>query len=213
MLDEVINIHLRSGLHISSAASVDDASWPDDALVQSVLEGDEAAFRLIFERHRRLVTATASRFFRDPDDVMEMVQQSFAKAYFSLSKYRGGEEHSLSAWVTRITVNVCYDEYRRRQRKGLSLFSEIGDDERNYVESILDRRERSPEAKAADGQLAERILSALPPEDRAALVLVYSEEYPLEEAAAMLGISSSSLKSRLFRCRNTIKRRFGHLFR
>lgn len=212
MLDEVLDIRLGARLQIPATEFRDEIDASDDSLVRSAIEGDETAFAEIFDRHKLGVTRTVGRFFRERSDVEEMVQQSFTKVFLSLKRYRGGEERSFFAWITRITVNVCYDEFRRRQRKSESLFSEIHDEESDYVSSIVDRRERSVESTLSNAQIAERILAGLDAEDRVAMTLVYSQEYSLEEAASMIGITTSNLKSRLFRCRNNIKRRFGHLF-
>lgn len=61
-------------------------------------------------------------------------------------------------------------------------------------------------------QLAEKVLSTLAARDRMAMTLVYSENYSLNEVADAIGITTSNLKSRLFRCRNQIRTKFGHLF-
>lgn len=212
MLDEVLNINLRTTAQIPAIEFSDQRIKSDDSLVEAVIDGDETAFAEIFDRYKLGVTRTVGRFFRERSDIEEMVQQSFMKVFLSLKRFRGGEERSFAAWITRITVNVCYDEFRRRQRKSESLFSEIGTEESDYVSSIADGRTRSSERTLSNAQIAERILASLEAEDRIAMTLVYSNEYSLEEAAGAIGITVSSLKSRLFRCRNHIKRRFGHLF-
>jgi RNA polymerase sigma-70 factor (ECF subfamily) len=213
MLEEVLEINLQTKTHFPPVEFTDDAILSDERLVQSVLDGDERAFAEIFDRYRRHVARVASRFFRDRGEVEELVQQSFTRAYFSLKNYRGGAEHSLAAWLTRITVNICYDEFRRRQRRGESLFSEMSDDENDYLETIVDGRKASAESSLVAAQLAEKVLAGLDPKDRIAMMLVYSEDYSLNEVADAIGITTSNLKSRLFRCRNQIKARFGHLFR
>lgn len=133
-------------------------------------------------------------------------------ACFSLKKYRGGEDRSFAAWLTRIAVNVCYDEFRRRQRKGESLFSEMSDEENDFISTIADGRQRTAADSFQAGQLAEKILAGLDPGDRVAMTLVYSEDYSIDDVAKAIGISQSNLKSRLFRCRKHIRKRFGHLF-
>ena len=184
----------------------------DDQLVEAVLAGDEAAFAEIFERYKLPVTRTVGRFFRDRGEAEEFVQVSFTKAYFSLKKYRGGEDRSFAAWLTRIAINVCYDEFRRRQRKGENLFSEMSDAENDFISRIADGQQRSAADSFQAGQLAEKVLAGLGAGDRVAMTLVYSEDYSIDEVAKAIGISQSNLKSRLFRCRNHIRKRFGHLF-
>src|SRR5947207_9546609 len=121
MLDEVLTTTLQSEAQLPVVAFSETDTASDDALVELVLNGDETAFAEIFDRYKRHVTRTVGRFFTERPEVEEHVQQAFVKVYTSLSRYRGGEENSFAAWLTRITMNVCYDEFRRRQRRGQRL--------------------------------------------------------------------------------------------
>lgn len=211
MLDEVLNISLQTNAKYLGIDVHDTEMTSDELLVQRVLAGDEAAFEQIFERYRRMITRVVAKFFREKADIEEAVQQAFTKAYFSLDKFRGGES-PLKSWLARIAVNVCYDEFRRRQRKNESLFAEMSDEEVEYVETIADGRGVAADNALIAEQLIEKFTLGLKPEDRVALALVYSQEYTLDEAADVIGITTSNLKSRLFRCRNHIRKRFGHFF-
>jgi RNA polymerase sigma-70 factor (ECF subfamily) len=211
MLDEVLNISLQTNAKLLGIDVHDTEMTSDELLVQQVLAGDETAFEQIFERYRRMITRVVARFFRERADIEEAVQQAFTKAYFSLDKFRGGES-PLKSWLARIAVNVCYDEFRRRQRKNESLFAEMSDEEVEYVERIADGKAVPADNALIAEQLIEKFTLGLKPEDRVALALVYSQEYTLDEAADVIGITTSNLKSRLFRCRNHIRKRFGHFF-
>jgi RNA polymerase sigma-70 factor, ECF subfamily len=212
MLDEVLKISLQTTTQFPAIEFVDEVHVSDGALVQAVLSGDNAAFKVIFEKYKRPMTRVVSRYFRERSDIEEFVQQCFTKVYFSLKNFRGGGDAAFPAWMTRIAVNVCYDEFRRRQRKAENLFSEMSDEENDYVETLVDGRRPSVESLMIAAQLAEKVLAGLDTEDRMAMTLVYSEDYSLDEAAGAIGITTSNLKSRLFRCRNHIRKRFGHLF-
>jgi RNA polymerase sigma-70 factor (ECF subfamily) len=213
MFEEVLNIGLDTTTQLPAIDLTDGPQGSDARLVQAVLEGDNGAFELIFERNRRMVTRVVSRFFRDRSEIEEFVQQSFTKAYFSLKNFRGARGDSFPAWLSRIAVNVCYDEFRRRQRVGeISLGSEDKNGE-NAFENIPHDRNVAVDNSLAAAQLAEKMLATLDARDRVAMILVYAEDYSLAEAAEVIGISPSNLKSRLFRCRSHIKQRFGHLFR
>ena len=213
MLDEVLNINLQTKAQYPAVTLTDETRVSDEQLVQSVLGGDETAFEVIFERYTRPMTRVVSRFFRERSEIEEFVQQCWTKAYFSLGKYRGGEDNSFPAWMTRIAVNVCYDEFRRRGRRPENLFTDMSSEENDYIEAVADGRKPSVERSLVASQLAEKILSVLDEKDRVAMTLVYSEDYSLAEVAETIGISTSNLKSRLFRCRNQIRARFGHLFK
>jgi len=213
MLEEVLKISLQTKTQFPIVGFADEVHTSDESLVQAVLDGDERAFEEIFERYRRPMTRVVSRYFRERTDIEEFVQQSFTKAYFSMKKFRGGGEASFPAWMARIAVNVCYDEFRRRGRKAENLFTEMTDEENDYIETIADGRSAKADSSLVAAQLAEKVLAGLAAEDRVAMTMVYSEDYTLDEVAGAIGISTSNLKSRLFRCRNHIRKRFGHLFR
>lgn len=213
MFEEVIKISLQTDAKPLSYGIDDGSPVTDEQLVERVLSGDESAFAEIFERYKRPVARVIGRFFRERGEIEEFVQVAFTKTYFSLDKYRGGEERSFPAWLTRIAVNVCYDEFRRRQRRSESLFTEMTDAENDYLETVADGRQPSVESALAANQIADKIMATLDAKDRLAMTMVYSQDYSLNEAAEIIGISTSNLKSRLFRCRNLIKTRFGHLFR
>jgi len=79
------------------------AEWTDDALVAAA-GADEAAFEQLFERHRRQVARIAGRFFSQRDQIEDIIQDSFTKAYFALNTYHGTHEASFRAWLTQIAV-------------------------------------------------------------------------------------------------------------
>lgn len=213
MSEEVITNSLQTKAQLPTIEFTGGSHTTDEALVAAVLNGEERAFAEIFERYKRPMARVVGRYFREKSDIEEHVQQCFTKAYFSLKNFRGGEDKSFAAWMTRIAVNVCFDEFRRRQRKGENHFSEMSDEESEYLETIADSGQPDAERRLIASQLSEKILSTLGVKDRMAMTLVYSQDYSLSEVADAIGISTSNLKSRLFRCRSQIRARFGHLFK
>ncbi len=201
MIDEAIKFLPFQSVNSTETESI----ATDDELVKSVLAGDETAFELIFERYRRLVVHLVGRFFNQRETVEDITQQSFTKAYFSLKDFRGENEKSLQSWLSKLTVNVCYDELRRRQRKPENLFSDLSDDEFDYVENLAERTSSNDEKVFVDKDLTEKLLSGLEAEDRMAITLYYAEEHTVPEVAAKLGWSESKLKTRLFRTRNYLR--------
>ena len=211
MLEEALQIQVQTDVESAQFVRTDNTTSADELSVRAVLSGDDAAFTDLFERHKRLVTRTAGRFFRERSDIEDVVQQAFTKAYLSLRDFSG--DRPFSAWISRIAVNICYDEFRRRGRKGESKFSEMGEQELDYLAALADGKARPVDSSLSNSQIASKVLGGLKPEDRVAVTLVYSEDYSLDEAADLLGISASSLKSRLFRCRSSLKAKFGYLFK
>ena len=183
----------------------------DAGLVARVLGGGEEAFEELFERHRRRVALIASRFFRRPEQIEEVVQESFTKAYFALSDFNARPEGSFAAWLARIAFNVCYDELRRQGRRPETALEDVTAEE----SAALGRRlregggERDAERAAVSRDLAEKLLRRLSPEDRAVLVMLEVEEMPVAEIAGALGWSLSKVKVRAHRARAALRRALG----
>ena len=95
----------------------DVASTSDDSLVKAARSGDVSAFEEIFERHRRRVSRLVGRFFSRPERVEEIIQDVFTKVYFGLGAYSSDRGASFGAWLSRVAINVCYDELRRTRRR------------------------------------------------------------------------------------------------
>ena len=181
------------------------AAQTDDALVKAVLAGDDAAFDVIFERYRRLVVHLTGCFFYRREEIEELAQKSFTKIYFSLKDFRGRRETSLAAWLSKITINVCYDELRRRKRRPENRFADLSDEEKEILERITESASENAEASLLKRDLAEKLLSKLEASDRVALMLFYVEECSVEEVAELVGWSPSNVKTRLFRARNFLR--------
>ncbi len=214
MLDEVLTLSLqKEGAQFSPVDLSDRTDASDIVLVRASIGGDEAAFAEIFDRHKLTVARVVGRFFREKSDIEEFVQQAFVKAYFSLKSFQGREENAFAAWMARIAVNVCYDEFRRRRRTGVEFRVEMSDAETDYLDTIVDARSATPENRMVAAQLVEKLTAGLAEADRIAMVMVYCGEYSIEEVADALGVSRSKLKSRLFRCRQQLKDRFQKLYR
>jgi len=196
---------LAAGEPMSSPPAPDQS---DDALVGAVLAGDEAAFKLLFERHRRRLAHIAGHFFRRREQVEEIVQESFAKVYFSLGDYKGAHEASFITWISRITVNACYDELRRARRRPESPISDLTQDEISWLDSRL-----HAEGPAADLEntalvrdLTEKLLARLGPEDRMVLTLLNAEDLSAAEIARLMGWSVAKVKVRAHRARAALRR-------
>jgi RNA polymerase sigma-70 factor (ECF subfamily) len=181
----------------------------DDALVGAVLAGDEAAFKLIFERYRRLIAHLVSRFFYDRAEVEELMQQSFTKIYFSLDSFQGGREKSFSSWISKITVNQCYNELRRQKRHPENRFGDLTEEEIVTLERAVTKTDSiGAEDSLINRDLSKKLLSKLEAPDRLALTLLYAEEMSIEEVSEILGWSPSNVKTRLFRARNYLRNVF-----
>lgn len=184
------------------------AELTDAQLADAARAGDEMAFAQLFERHRRTSARLAYRFFPRREQVEEIIQESFIKAWFALGDFQGGNEKSFVSWLARITVRTCYDELRRQQRRGESSLGELTEDEAAYLSDHL--RDRSPsgnvERAAVSRDLATKLLARLKPEDRVLISLLKLEELSVAEIADLMGWTVAKVKMRSHRAQQGLRK-------
>jgi RNA polymerase sigma-70 factor (ECF subfamily) len=182
------------------------AEWTDDALVAAAGAGDEAAFEQLFERHRRQVARIAGRFFPQREQIEEIIQDSFTKAYFALSTYHGTHEASFRAWLTQIAVNTCYDHLRKARRRPEHTVEEFNDHEAHEFAGQLRAAGSDVEGALVSRDLAVKLLARLSAEDRLVLTLLDVEGFSVAEIAEMVQWSVSKVKVRAHRARAHLRR-------
>ena len=182
------------------------AEWTDDALVAAAGAGDEAAFEQLFERHRRQVARIAGRFFSQREQIEEIIQDSFTKAYFALNTYHGTHEASFRAWLTQIAVNTCYDQLRRTRRRPEHAVEDFNDHEAHEFAGQLHGAASNVENAVVSRDLAAKLLARLSAEDRLVLTLLDVEGFSVAEIAEMVNWSISKVKVRAHRARAHLRR-------
>ena len=190
---------------ISGHAPTHEPERADAELAALAREGDESAFEELFRRHRRRVALIASRFFRQREQVEEVVQESFAKAFFALGEFGGGRDASFAAWLARIAFNVSYDELRRQKRRPEGALEDLTEEEAAHLAERL-RGGPDAEGAAVSRDLAAKLLARLSPEDRLVLVLLDVEGLSVAEIAGLLGWGGSKVKVRAHRARAHLRR-------
>ncbi len=178
----------------------------DDALVSAAAAGDEGAFEKLFERHRRQVARIGGRFFAQREQIEDIIQDSFTKAYFALHTYHGTHDASFKAWLAQIAVNCCYDHLRRVRRRPEQAFGDIEENEARQLAAQLRAAPKDVEAKFISRDLATKLLSRLSAEDRLVLTLLDVEGFSVAEIAEMMNWSISKVKVRAHRARAHLRR-------
>lgn len=126
------------------------------------------------------------------------------KAYTQLGSYEG--RGSLEGWLTRITTNTCLNMLRGSKRRPELTVSDLTDDEDQWLEQQLFNSEQpSVENNLVAADLADRLLSVLPPEDQQALLMIDGEDASIKEVAEATGWSESKVKVRAFRARKKLR--------
>ena len=178
----------------------------DAALLARHVAGDHDAFGELVLRHRDRLWAVALRTLGDREEAADALQDALVSAFRSAHTFQG--RSAVTTWMHRIVVNACLDRARRSAiRRTRPL------DQEPAQETLLGLDEGA-DVSAERGELRRELggaLASLPQDQRAALVLVDMQGYPVAEAAEMLGIPVGTLKSRCARGRARLLPRIAHL--
>jgi len=185
------------------------AELTDRQLVDWSIEGSDEAFEQIFDRYKRPVAAVAAKYFRRPEQIEEIIQISFAKAFTELAKFRGQHDASLGSWLTRIAANACLDQIRSKKRKPEELNCDLSQNETETLLDLAACKEQNAEQDLALRDLSDKLLSLLPEDDRGLLQMLYVDEMSVAEIAVLVGWSRSKVKIRAWRARNALRRVLG----
>ena len=161
--------------------------------VKQTLAGDTAAFSVLVDRYRSQVFSMVVRMVRHRQDAEDVAQETFVKAFSSLNGFRG--EARFSTWLCRIayTTAVSHVRKQRPDRAGIEIDNESdveNTDSDNQNENRLLQLQQS--------------LQRLPPEDAVLISLYYREDKPVEEIAAITGLSIANVKVKLHRIRKKL---------
>jgi|SRR5208282_5503425 len=178
---------------------------PTDAeLITATLRGQADSFEPLVRKYSPRVFGTARRYARRQSEVEDIVQEVWIKAYQKLHSFRGTApfEH----WLMRLTVRTCYDFLRAHQRNREMAFSELSNEEGDWLESFAQAPESSSETADAARLLIERVLARLSPPARLIITLLEIEDRSVKEIAHLTGWSVTLVKVRAFRARAEMRR-------
>jgi RNA polymerase sigma-70 factor (ECF subfamily) len=195
--------------HTAATTAAGTASAPETGLVAECRQGDPDAFARLVALHEHMVFNLALRLTGDPEDARDIAQDVFLQVFRMLSRFEG--RSSLKTWIYRIVVNQCHNRQRwwKRRRK----------DRTRPLEDLTPADEaqmcaRSPEAsnpyeeirRREQGSAVQAALLAVSFEHRAILLLREVEGLSVEQVAASLGLPQGTVKSRLSRAREALRR-------
>lgn len=173
-------------------------------LIAAAVQGDPASFEPLIQKYSPRVFATARRYARLEREVEDIVQEVWIKAYQKLGSFRG--DAPFEHWLMRMAVRTCYDFLRAHQRNRESAFSEISNEEDNWLERYAASPESVSEDAIAAKQLIQRILDQMSPAGKLIITLLEIEERSVKEIADLTGWSVPLVKVRAFRARAEMKK-------
>jgi RNA polymerase sigma-70 factor, ECF subfamily len=171
------------------------ASDSDDALVRRVGAGDAVAFRVLIERHQRMVERMVARLVDNRSDREEVAQDTFHRVYRGAANFRG--DAPVGAWIAQIAHRCAIDHLKKSRRS-----------ERPLVEEEKERFGDSPDQQLASNEvraIMQREISALPAIQKSVITLYHLQGMSIGDIATALEQPSGTIKSHLFRARLRLK--------
>ena len=178
----------------------------DELLIRRAQRGDADAFEQLLLEHQKNVYNLCYRMAGNPDDAMDLSQETFLRAWRCLDQYQFAS--AFSTWLYRLCSNICIDFLRRRRRQQTVplTFEDADGEEQTYaVPDAQPLPEEQVELKLTRETLAAARAQLLP-EHRAVLQLRVVNEMSYEQIADVLDIQIGTVKSRLSRARNQLKK-------
>ena len=180
----------------------------DWELVQRSQAGDHEAFRELVERYQRKIAALALGMLRNHEDALDVVQETFTKAYQNLDRFKG--DAAFYTWVYRIAYNLCVDQQRRAAKDPQLTLDAEEDGRPAHPLPAGDPLPDEPFARARDAEIARRVRVAigdLTPDHRAVILLRELEGLSYEEISQVLDCPKGTVMSRLHYARRQLQSR------
>ncbi|MEW6646959.1 MAG: RNA polymerase sigma factor RpoE [Pseudomonadota bacterium] len=178
----------------------------DQELVERVQQGDKRAFDLLVQKYQHKIVKLISRYVRDPDESLDVAQETFIKAYRALANFRG--ESAFYTWLYRIAINTAKNHLVALGRRPPDTDIDAADAVQLGMESSGSLREGdTPEHLALKDEIERTIFRAIEdlPEDlRTAITLRELEGLSYEEIAEAMNCPIGTVRSRIFRAREAI---------
>lgn len=194
----------ESGISVT-ADSTSSTRELDQALVERAQQGDKRAFGMLVEKYHRKLGRLLSRMIRDQSEVEDVVQESFIKAYRALPSFRG--DSAFYTWLYRIGINTAKNYLVSMGRRPQVLQDVEIEDVENFEDGNEMRSLDTPETAMMSKQIVQTVndtIESLPEELRVAITLRELEGLSYEEIANVMQCPIGTVRSRIFRARETI---------
>jgi len=177
----------------------------DQQLVERAQRGDKHAFELLVVKYQRKLGRLLSRFIRDPAEVEDVAQEAFIKAYRALPSFRG--DSAFYTWLYRIGINTAKNYLVALGRRAPTTTEFDSEEAENFEDGDQLRDLNTPEAELMTRQIAATVnqtMEELPEELRTAITLREIEGMSYEDIANVMNCPIGTVRSRIFRARETI---------
>ena len=183
----------------------------DKELIERVKNGEKSAYDLLVLKYQQRIVNLVSRFVRNHSDALDVTQEAFIKAYRALPNFRG--DSAFYTWLYRIAVNTAKNHLAVQSRRPRTSDYDVSDIEQIEGNTAL-KDQATPESLLLKDELQALILKAIDdlPEDlKTAIMLREIEGLSYEEIACVMGCPIGTVRSRIFRARESIDQKMGPL--
>jgi RNA polymerase sigma-70 factor (ECF subfamily) len=183
----------------------------DQILIKQALAGKEIAYKLLLDRHKDAIFRLIVKIVHNQEEARDLVQETFMKAFGALSSYKS--QYRFTTWLYKIAANNCIDFLRKKRLNSLSLDQPLETKDGEVTIELADWT-YNPEADLASKQKSLSIdvaINSLPHKYREVIVFRHKQDKSYEEIAQVLGIPVGTVKARIFRARELLKKKLKSL--
>lgn len=190
-----------------------DSRLEDSQLIKEALGGDDAAYSKLMKKYHDAIFSFIFRMVRDREQVEDLTQEAFIKAFASLRNFN--EEFAFSTWLYKIATNNCIDFIRKRKLQMYSIDKPIESKDSDYAFELPDDSYEADKELISDQRavLLMKAIDRLPEKYRRVILLRHSEERSYEEISEMLKLPIGTVKAHIFRARELLYKQLRHRIR
>jgi len=170
----------------------------DQHYIDKILQGETNAFAVLVDRYKNMIFTLALKMIKNREEAEEVAQDTFIKAYNSLSKFKG--DSKFSTWIYRVAYNTCLDRLKKNKKEDLNISI---DESSAHLIKTMDNALSALEDKERK-QTIQNCLNLLPSDENFLLTLFYFEDQNLEEIGKIMNINANNVKVKLFRSRQKL---------
>lgn len=182
-------------------------TYDETQLIEDALKGSQKAYTTLTERHKIAVYHIIYKIVKNKDTAHDLVQETFMKAFVSLASYRS--EYRFSTWLYKIAANCSIDFLRKKRINALSLDQKIETKDGSVSIEVPDHS-FNPEQELLRKQQRfsiDEAIETLPEKYKEVIVYRHKDDKSYEEIADLLDIPVGTVKARIFRARELLKKK------
>lgn len=181
-----------------------ESSLQDDKLVASAVKGNQAAFQQLLEKYQKPLYFHVIRMVKDPEQVEDLIQEAFVKAFENLQSYN--TNYAFSTWLYRITTNHTIDYLRKKKLKTMSIHEPVKTKDGDMNMQLEDKEAATDRSiiRKQRQDIIRQAISELPEKYRQVIEMRHLEELSYQEISDELDLPLGTVKAHIFRAREML---------